>query len=90
MGVVYRGDGINSTVRDKEVYAEVVSLDKSLEQLFHNKEIFELIRNNDYHENEFYRSIRDGFQYKNNAVCQKYPDALLLQLYEDNVEVVNQ
>lgn len=90
MGIVYKGDGQAATVKDKQVYAQVIPFKDSLSQILSNISMYNMIFNSNHTESTFYESIKDGSEFKNNTICKKYKNnALLLQLYEDDIEVVN-
>lgn len=90
LGIIYKGDGHKNLIVDKTVYAQVIPLEKSLTQLLSIKELKDfVIHPPSKTDDKYFENIRDGSVYKNHELCNKYPDALLLQLYEDDVEVVN-
>ncbi|XP_065336848.1 uncharacterized protein LOC135937617 [Cloeon dipterum] len=81
----------SETISEAEEKAMIVPMVEQLTQLFTNREIYNYTFTAPVNQSSdnVIRNAKDGSVYKNHRICQLYPDALLIQLYIDDVEMVN-
>lgn len=68
---------------------EYISVIETLKLLHSNPKFRALVANEKRSEDGVFRSYLDGSRAKENAIIRKYPNILRIQLYWDDVEVVN-
>lgn len=88
-GKINKVDKRRNVITEKTIMAQVVPLKESLAQILSNEELASYIFELKLSDPHYYETVRDGSLFKNNEVCKKYPNSLLIQLYEDDIEVVN-
>lgn len=88
--VGYKNKGSKRVVCEQEDTMVYIPIIESLEQLLSNEKIFEMIVENPRQCREgILYDICDGLCCKANKIVQDHPDALLIILYHDEVEVCN-
>lgn len=85
----------NVTINGEEIQKEVdetfayISIIKTLQALVKNTEIRKMIHTETPNENGIITSYKDGKQFKTHNFFQKFPYALRLTIYYDDVEITN-
>lgn len=86
----YANKGTKRLVREQEDTMVYIPILESLQQLLSNRKIFEMaVETSRQCEEGILYDICDGQCCKTNKVLQDHPDALLIILYHDEVEVCN-
>ena len=87
--LVRRKKGANKILTEKAQTFIYIPIIKSLEQLFSNKRIAELIFAKKEFSEGFYYDITDGEWFKEDQYFKDHPDALMVIIFHDELEICN-